>query len=267
MRDSSRNKTYGGRGRSNDRGGSNRGRDDRGGNDRGRDDRGGEMHKTICDDCGRSCEVPFKPSGNKPVYCNSCFKPQREDSGRGGRDDRGGRDNRREDRQMHKATCDDCGERCEVPFKPSGDKPIYCSACFGKGDSSGKKDRFSKGDFSSSSKPEYSNKKHDEINAKLDKILALLQGVNLDKKATATKVVKEEAPKKETVKKPTAKKETIKKETKKAAPKKAEKGEAPKKVPAKKTAAKKEIVKKAAPKKAAVKKAPAKKAATKKTTK
>ena len=27
------------------------------------------------------------------------------------------------DREMHKATCADCGNECEVPFKPSGDKP------------------------------------------------------------------------------------------------------------------------------------------------
>jgi CxxC-x17-CxxC domain-containing protein len=31
---------------------------------------------------------------------------------------------------MHKAVCDKCGKDCEVPFKPSGDKPIYCSRCF-----------------------------------------------------------------------------------------------------------------------------------------
>ena len=33
-------------------------------------------------------------------------------------------------RQMFKAVCDECGKDCEVPFKPSGDKPIYCSECF-----------------------------------------------------------------------------------------------------------------------------------------
>ena len=30
------------------------------------------------------------------------------------------------------ATCSTCRKSCEVPFKPSSDKPVYCSACFGK---------------------------------------------------------------------------------------------------------------------------------------
>ncbi|MCP4050144.1 MAG: hypothetical protein GY730_05505 [bacterium] len=32
------------------------------------------MHKTTCDECKRICEVPFRPTGNKPVLCNICFK-------------------------------------------------------------------------------------------------------------------------------------------------------------------------------------------------
>ena len=27
-------------------------------------------------------------------------------------------------REMSKATCSDCGKECEVPFKPSGDRPV-----------------------------------------------------------------------------------------------------------------------------------------------
>lgn len=34
----------------------------------------GEMHSAQCNECGRSCEVPFKPNGRKPVLCNACFK-------------------------------------------------------------------------------------------------------------------------------------------------------------------------------------------------
>lgn len=33
-------------------------------------------------------------------------------------------------REMHKATCAKCGKECEVPFKPSGDKPVYCKECY-----------------------------------------------------------------------------------------------------------------------------------------
>jgi len=35
---------------------------------------GREMHKAICSNCGKNCEVPFEPTGSKPVYCNECFK-------------------------------------------------------------------------------------------------------------------------------------------------------------------------------------------------
>ena len=31
--------------------------------------------------------------------------------------------------------CSKCGEHCEVPFKPSNSRPIYCSNCFKKSDS------------------------------------------------------------------------------------------------------------------------------------
>lgn len=35
-------------------------------------------------------------------------------------------------REMHKATCADCKAECEVPFKPSGERPVYCKDCFAK---------------------------------------------------------------------------------------------------------------------------------------
>lgn len=31
------------------------------------------MYKVICADCRKQCEVPFRPSGNRPVYCQECF--------------------------------------------------------------------------------------------------------------------------------------------------------------------------------------------------
>lgn len=33
---------------------------------------------------------------------------------------------------MFAATCSSCGKACEVPFRPTGEKPVYCSDCFGK---------------------------------------------------------------------------------------------------------------------------------------
>jgi CxxC-x17-CxxC domain-containing protein len=36
------------------------------------------------------------------------------------------------DREMHKIKCSDCGQEAEVPFKPSGDRPVYCKDCYQK---------------------------------------------------------------------------------------------------------------------------------------
>ena len=36
-----------------------------------------EMHKATCADCGKECEVPFKPDGSKPVYCRDCYQKHR----------------------------------------------------------------------------------------------------------------------------------------------------------------------------------------------
>ena len=117
----------------------------------GRDKREDQAtYRATCSDCGRPCQVPFKPNKEKPVYCNDCFVPR-------------GLDGNKDNRKMYKATCSDCGQRCEIPFKPSKGKEIYCKDCFGKESSL------------TSHKTNHSDDKHDEINAKLDKILALLQ--------------------------------------------------------------------------------------------
>ncbi|MEM2282900.1 MAG: CxxC-x17-CxxC domain-containing protein [Candidatus Hadarchaeales archaeon] len=34
--------------------------------------------------------------------------------------------------QMFKATCADCGAECEVPFKPTPGRPVYCRSCWEK---------------------------------------------------------------------------------------------------------------------------------------
>ena len=45
------------------------------------------MHQAVCDKCGQDCEVPFRPSGDKPVYCKSCFDSMRPDDDRAPRRD------------------------------------------------------------------------------------------------------------------------------------------------------------------------------------
>jgi CxxC-x17-CxxC domain-containing protein len=36
-----------------------------------------EMHKAVCAECKQECEVPFKPRGDRPVYCLDCFKKKK----------------------------------------------------------------------------------------------------------------------------------------------------------------------------------------------
>jgi len=145
-----------------------------------RDSRRPAMHKTICDECGKNCEVPFKPSNNKPVYCSDCF---RKDDGYESNRSRGRnferdnrRDNRRDDRrenrrdnysekQMHNAVCDECGNNCEIPFKPMSNKPIYCNDCF----SAGKKKNHE------TNNEEHYKQQFEELNTKLDKIMKVLE--------------------------------------------------------------------------------------------
>ncbi len=74
-------KSFGGRGS-----GFNR-RDSSRGGFGGRRDRGPViMHQAICDQCGKPCEVPFRPTSGKPVYCDSCFGSKKETRDNRGRD-------------------------------------------------------------------------------------------------------------------------------------------------------------------------------------
>jgi len=45
---------------------------------------------------------------------------------------RGGREDSFRERSFTKAICAECGTECEVPFKPTGDRPVYCKECFSK---------------------------------------------------------------------------------------------------------------------------------------
>lgn len=37
-----------------------------------------EMHKAVCSECGKECEVPFKPSDGRPVFCRDCFAKKKQ---------------------------------------------------------------------------------------------------------------------------------------------------------------------------------------------
>lgn len=108
---------------------------------------------------------------------------------RGDRPSRGGFDRGSRggsfDREMHPATCNKCGQSCEVPFFPNGSKPIYCRDCFKRDDAAPKRfgnDRHEGGSFRERSfedrRPTGNNddvnRQLKEINAKLDAILEQL---------------------------------------------------------------------------------------------
>ncbi|XOU94607.1 MAG: CxxC-x17-CxxC domain-containing protein [Candidatus Kerfeldbacteria bacterium] len=208
-----------------------------------------EMFRTTCSDCGDSCEVPFKPTGSKPVLCSSCFGQQgggrsngrdnRSGGGRGGRF--GGRDNRsggrdRGDREMHSVICDDCGDNCQVPFRPTAGKPIYCDKCFGKHNDRGGRGGDRKGGDSFREKRGGGNndKMANELssmNSKLDRLITLLDPSAKSEKKTTPKKVKDETvapldldldvkPKAKTAKKTVKKKAVAKKPAKKTVKKK-----------------------------------------------
>lgn len=84
--------------------------------DHGSSDR--PMFDAVCSKCGNETQVPFQPSGDRPVYCNECFKETRNSQPRGGGD--------RGDRQMFDATCATCGQSTQVPFRPTEGRPVYC---------------------------------------------------------------------------------------------------------------------------------------------
>ncbi len=114
-------------------------------------------------------------------------------SGGGGRKFGGPSDGYRGDGQkpqMHAAVCSECDRDCQVPFRPSGGNPVFCSNCFKKQDSSqsgaprksfggdrgdrgGRSFGGDAGGVSSMSKAQF-----DVLSMKLDKIMSLLKNVS-----------------------------------------------------------------------------------------
>jgi CxxC-x17-CxxC domain-containing protein len=106
----------------------------------------------VCVDCGAEFtftadeQQRFAERGftNEPKRCKTCRdakKAQQGGSGggygggggsRGGYGGGGGGGGRSfgGPRQMFPATCASCGKPTEVPFKPSGSRPVYCRDCF-----------------------------------------------------------------------------------------------------------------------------------------
>ena len=154
-----------------------------------------QMHEAVCSDCGKKCEVPFRPTGDKPVYCTQCFSSHRGSPTPGGSGRRGYERPRFQDKRVFDAICDKCEKRFELPFKPTGDKPVYCNECFDRG-----------GDSSNKNRNQAINQYQEQfsvLNAKLDRIIEALTPVLPAKKKKKETIVKK---KKEVVKKKKAKK-------------------------------------------------------------
>ena len=151
-----------------------------------------QMHEATCSDCGKRCEVPFKPSGDRPIYCSDCFSSHRESPSSDNRSPR--RDfersssnsfprressgSRFQDREMFDAICAKCGAKFELPFRPIGDKPVYCKGCFSQSGSCLKND-----------KPANQYKEQfDMLNAKLDRIIKALAPVIPEEKEKAEEI-------------------------------------------------------------------------------
>ncbi len=88
--------------------------------------------KTLtCRDCGNefifsASEQEFfaeKGFSNEPGRCPQCRAARKQNRGGFGRMSR-------PPREMHDAVCAACGAETQVPFRPSGDRPVYCRDCF-----------------------------------------------------------------------------------------------------------------------------------------
>lgn len=71
--------------------------------------------------------------------------------------------------EMHDATCTKCQKACQVPFKPTGDKPVLCSECF-KAEGGGSRNGAGAG---------MSSEQFNKLNSKLDKILDILEELEI----------------------------------------------------------------------------------------
>jgi CxxC-x17-CxxC domain-containing protein len=110
-----------------------------------------ELHSTICSECKKETKVPFKPTGVKPVYCRECYQKHKPHEGfknlQGPSSRSGGRSNYRSSdkpskryadrnrtdgrsKQFHTTICSKCKKETQVPFIPTGAKPVYCRECF-----------------------------------------------------------------------------------------------------------------------------------------
>jgi len=120
-----------------------------------------QMHQATCSKCGKSCFVPFTPTGNRPIFCTDCFKTE---GGAGSQRSEGRISRPSSDKPMYDAICEKCGNRCRIPFQPRPGRQFHCSHCF---------EQIEKGEKGLPENPRI-QEQLDGINIKLGKILQLL---------------------------------------------------------------------------------------------
>ena len=94
----------------------------------------------ICVECGgefifTAGEQEFfqaRGFGNEPKRCRSCRAVRRTEQRGGGGGGGGGGMYQDGPREMYPITCAECSSEAMVPFRPRGDRPVYCSDCFSK---------------------------------------------------------------------------------------------------------------------------------------
>lgn len=81
---------------------------------------------------GEEQEFYAQKGFQEPKKCKPCRDAAKQARGGGGRGGYGGggRGGYGAPRQMYDAVCAGCGVQTQVPFQPSGAKPVYCRDCF-----------------------------------------------------------------------------------------------------------------------------------------
>ncbi len=81
----------------------------------------------LCKDCGAQFTFSVRDQQfyaekgfeNEPQRCRDCRNARKTQRANGS-----------SQRDMYEAVCAQCGVSTTVPFKPRGDRPVYCRACY-----------------------------------------------------------------------------------------------------------------------------------------
>ena len=79
----------------------------------------------------KKLDILISQSSKRPFEKSYSQKPFRRFN-HSHRHDRGRQGNGPRERTYTRVICADCNKECEIPFKPSGDRPVYCKECFSK---------------------------------------------------------------------------------------------------------------------------------------